>query len=236
MCDMSHAILLLEGTLRSSFLLSISPETALIARACVAEPHRGGEEEDVRGRAGPADPVGLSFIPSPPTACDAGVGEGAAAVAVPAGRIDKSNKELSVPSMRRMDSGMSHLILKDGATFSYIRYLLILVLLTSSVAAAVAGLAAAAARARSSPYASVPSEGGFLEVLDGEHLRVVPRVQRLREGRIALALAAGVRHLVSPVTDTNLSRREFDKSEQSIGINRNGQSMSKPMHTAKKLF
>ena len=107
------------------------------------------------------------------------------------------------------------------------------VLLPSSVAAAVAGLAAA----RSSSSSSIPSKRGLLEVLDGEHLRVVARVQRLREGHIALAAAAdGVRHLVSPVTDTNLSQREFDKSEQSIGINRNGQSMSKPMHIAQKLF
>ena len=36
-------------------------------------------------------------------------------------KMDKSN-ELSVPSRRRMDSDMSHLILKDGATFSYIWY------------------------------------------------------------------------------------------------------------------
>ena len=76
MCDMPHAILLIEGTLRSS----ISPETALRAHV-------------LRNRI--------------------------AAVAVPAGRIDKSNNELSVHSMRRMDSGMSHLILSDGATFSY---------------------------------------------------------------------------------------------------------------------
>ena len=60
----------------------------------------------------------------------------------------------------------------------------LVVLLTSSVAAAVAGLAAAAARSSSS---SIPSKRGLLEVLDGEHLRVVARVQRLREGHLALA-------------------------------------------------
>ena len=102
------------------------------------------------------------------------------------------------------------------------------VLLTSSVAAAVAGLAAA----RSSSSSSIPSKRGLLEVLDGEHLRVIARVKRLREGHLALAAAADrVRHLVGPVVDTRYSQGGFDNSKQSIGINLNGQSMVKPIYS-----
>ena len=47
------------------------------------------------------------------------IAAGAAGVAVTAREKDIV---LSVPSRRRMDSDMSHPILRDGATFSYIWY------------------------------------------------------------------------------------------------------------------
>ena len=82
MCDMPHAILLSEGTLRSLLLLTISPENVLRAHA--------------------------------------NYNYAAAGAAGVAGTARKMDIVLSVPSRRRMAWGMSHLILKDGATLSYI--------------------------------------------------------------------------------------------------------------------
>ena len=73
MCDMPHAILLLEGTLRMLLVLRAHVSNYKDAAASTAEAR-------------------------------------------------KMDNVLSVPSRRRMDCGMSHLILKDGATFSYIWY------------------------------------------------------------------------------------------------------------------
>ena len=79
MCDMPHAILLLEGTLRTLCTM------LLVLRAHVLQYRIAG----VAGAASAAE-------------------------------ARKMDNVLSVPSRRRMDCGMSHLILRDGATFSYI--------------------------------------------------------------------------------------------------------------------
>ena len=123
---MPHAIPLLEGTLSSLLLLTISPEeTALRAQprtCCIA-----------RVRATTTAAVPRPLIPSNDgqaaavAACISVVplirrgalaleeaGEGAAAVAVADEEMDKSN-DLSVPSRRRMASDMSHIFCATGA-------------------------------------------------------------------------------------------------------------------------
>ena len=109
MCDMPHAILLLEGTLRTlcTMLLVLR---AHVLPYCIAR---------VRGM---SDAAVAPAVPRRSKYNYATAGAASAAVTAGTAEARKMDNVLSVPSRRRMDSDMSHLILKDGATFSYIWY------------------------------------------------------------------------------------------------------------------